>query len=151
MQVKGSFEGTTVRIGRHVDYFHVVRANEVFGDDGEDSKSVPLCSPIPLWYHHKLTPQIHMKTFDYFIQKSNSALKKYPPSQPPPCLSPLSRSPLPPPPFYLPPHVDCRVPPPPTPVRRRLCRDNAITSGHPQGLYNYIYSFECTVSHVDFA
>ncbi len=23
--------------------------------------------------------------------------------------------------------------------------------GHPQGLYNYIYSFECTVSYVDFA
>ena len=26
-----------------------------------------------------------------------------------------------------------------------------LSSGHPQGLYNYIYSFECTVSHVDFA
>ncbi len=30
----------------------------------EDSKSVPLWSPVPLWYHHKLTPLIHMKTFD---------------------------------------------------------------------------------------
>jgi hypothetical protein len=26
-----------------------------------------------------------------------------------------------------------------------------MASGHPQGLYNYIYSFECTVSYVDFA
>ncbi len=27
----------------------------------------------------------------------------------------------------------------------------SFASGHPQGLYNYIHSFECTVSYVDFA
>jgi hypothetical protein len=54
-----------------------------------------------------------------------------PPSQPPPCLSCLSCSPLPSPPFYLPSHVDCWVPPPPTPARWRQRCGNTIATTTP--------------------
>ncbi len=94
----------------------------------EDSKSVPLWSPVPLWYHHKLTTLIYVKTFDYFIQKSNSALKNIPPHNHHRA-SPLCHalpSPLPPSTFHLMLIVGS------LPLRHQYAGANAMTTPSPR-------------------